>query len=161
MNDHPPKVSGEHFSETVLIYDGENDYQDLGFYDYESKEWKILGDLQMKMTCWIWIPELEEINKKYFHGKEIISSLERVILKPPMKNFSEEFTHGILNADPMSRNAVQCILQGKNIYEVLELVLKDRLRLVEINTTLMQYMDVGYWNHAKTEIDKINKKFNK
>ena len=38
MDDIPPQVSGEHFSETVIIYDGKTEYQDLGFYDFESKE---------------------------------------------------------------------------------------------------------------------------
>lgn len=57
----PPQVKDEHFSETVIVYDLDHDTKeveasDLGFYNFDTEEWMILGDLSMKLCCWTEIP---------------------------------------------------------------------------------------------------------
>lgn len=74
MNDIPPKVTGENFSETVIIYGEKGEYQDLGYYDYEFKEWYLLGDFQMNMICWIWIPSFEKECLKF---NEVLSPINK------------------------------------------------------------------------------------
>ena len=65
MTDFPEQVKGEHFSKTVLVYDKDLEFFDLGFYDFEMNKWIILGDMQMKLVCWnyVSIPNKNEIKK--------------------------------------------------------------------------------------------------
>ena len=55
MSEFPEQVKNEHFSKTVLVYDEDLDFYDLGFYDYKMKKWIILGGMQMKLVCWNYV----------------------------------------------------------------------------------------------------------
>lgn len=168
MDDIPPKVTGEHFSETVLIYDGESEYQDLGYYDFGFKRWNLLGDSQMKMTCWIKIPELSENNKEFFKSKEVISSLSRrksftnnvksdlnIISK-----FDKDFLEKYFYKDNMTHQIIESLMRGKTPYEALEYTLVEIMRLYEITVLLMQCKTVPMVNnYMQQKIDEINKKY--
>ena len=57
MQDFPEKEPDEKFSKTVIVFSAdENTFCDLGFYDFETNEWAILGDISMKLICWCYIP---------------------------------------------------------------------------------------------------------
>lgn len=53
MTQFPPKVEGENFSDTVLIFDEDLEDFDLGYYDYDNEKWIPMGDFQMDLICWI------------------------------------------------------------------------------------------------------------
>lgn len=55
MQELPEREHKEDFSKTVLLYD-ENDYVDLGYYSFDTKEWVIFGDMSMKIICWSYPP---------------------------------------------------------------------------------------------------------
>ena len=65
MNEYPEQVLGEHFSKTVLVYDEDLEFFDLGFYDFELEKWIVLGKYQMKLVCWNYVstPNKNEIKK--------------------------------------------------------------------------------------------------
>jgi len=64
----PNQVKDEHFSETVIVYELDHDTKevqasDLGFYNFDTCEWMILGDMSMKLWCWTEIPNPSEFMK--------------------------------------------------------------------------------------------------
>lgn len=61
MNEFPTQVDGEHFSKTVLVYDKDLDDVDLGYYDFESAKWQVMGGFQMDLICWSYIPIPHEL----------------------------------------------------------------------------------------------------
>lgn len=64
MQHFPDKEKGEEFSKTVLVFDeGDPNFCDLGYYDFEKSEWHILGDMSMKLICWCYIPDPTEFIK--------------------------------------------------------------------------------------------------
>lgn len=56
MTQLPPKVSEEEFSETVLVYDEDLEDFDLGYYNFDTKQWSVFGCLSMKLICWSRVP---------------------------------------------------------------------------------------------------------
>ena len=56
MTEFPPQVEGEDFSETVLVYDTDLEDFDLGFYNFDTKKWDVMGGFQMDLICWSEIP---------------------------------------------------------------------------------------------------------
>ena len=61
MQDFPTQVEGETFSKTVLVYDeGENDFCELGYYDFVKEEWNVFGDMSMRLICWCYPPNPSE-----------------------------------------------------------------------------------------------------
>ena len=56
MNVFPSQVEGEYFSKTVLVYDKDLDDVDLGFYNFDTKKWDVMGGFQMDLICWSEIP---------------------------------------------------------------------------------------------------------
>jgi hypothetical protein len=65
MQSFPHPVEGETFSETVLVFDEkDNAFAELGFYDFESKEWAILRDMSMRLVCWCYLPHPKEFLSK-------------------------------------------------------------------------------------------------
>lgn len=52
----PEQVEGEHFSKTVLVYDEDLEDFDLGFFNYDTQKWDVMGGFQMKLICWSYIP---------------------------------------------------------------------------------------------------------
>ena len=56
MNEFPQKVEGEHFSKTVLVYDIDLEDFDLGFYNFDTQKWDVMGGFQMALICWSDIP---------------------------------------------------------------------------------------------------------
>ncbi len=64
MQEFPEQVKGEHFSKTVLIFDeNDNEFFDLGYYDFEEKIWVVFGDMSFKMICWMYPPMPTEFLK--------------------------------------------------------------------------------------------------
>lgn len=64
MQHFPAKVKNEEFSKTVLIFDeDDNEFADLGYYDFEKSEWVVLGDMSFKMICWCYLPNPSEFLK--------------------------------------------------------------------------------------------------
>lgn len=61
MNIFPKKVEGEYFSKTVLVYDKDLDDVDLGFYNFDTQKWYVMGDFQMDLICWSYIPMPHEL----------------------------------------------------------------------------------------------------
>ncbi len=58
MQEFPEQVDGEKFSKTVLVFDeSEETFCDLGYYDYESKEWVLFGDMSIRLICWCYTPD--------------------------------------------------------------------------------------------------------
>ena len=52
MTELPPQVDGENFSKTVLVFDEDLEYYDLGFYDFKLRKWLVMGGFQMNIICW-------------------------------------------------------------------------------------------------------------
>lgn len=61
MNEFPSQVEGEHFSKTVLVYDKDLDDVDLGFYNFDTQKWDVLGGFQMDLICWSYVPMPHEL----------------------------------------------------------------------------------------------------
>lgn len=53
----PKQVDGEYFSNTVLVYDKDLQDVDLGFYNFDTEKWDVLGGFQMDLICWSEIPK--------------------------------------------------------------------------------------------------------
>ncbi|WP_312306561.1 hypothetical protein [Chryseobacterium sp.] len=66
MNEFPSQVEGEHFSKTVLVYDKDLEDVDLGYYDFESQKWQVMGGFQMELICWTLIPVPNELRVLHF-----------------------------------------------------------------------------------------------
>jgi len=61
MQDLPKAHPNENHSLTVLIFDEEDhNYVELGFYDFEKKEWFVFGEISIKMICWCYAPNPKE-----------------------------------------------------------------------------------------------------
>lgn len=74
MQQFPTQEPVETFSKTVLIYNKEDhSFCDLGYYDFETSEWAILGDMSMKLICWCYIPDAST----FINGKELKEELHR------------------------------------------------------------------------------------
>lgn len=62
----PPSIDSDtRYSQTVLVYEIEPTTKevvdsDLGSYDFETKEWIVLGDFSMNLYCWCLIPNPTE-----------------------------------------------------------------------------------------------------
>lgn len=69
MNEFPIQVDGEHFSKTVLVYDKDLEDFDLGYYDFESHKWQVMGGFQMDLICWSYIPMPHELQVFDFNPK--------------------------------------------------------------------------------------------
>ncbi|PHR71012.1 MAG: hypothetical protein COA67_07380 [Lutibacter sp.] len=65
---HRPKPSKDvsRWSETVLVYEEEHNFQDFGYFDFEKDEWHILGTDSMKLKCWCNIPQPKKENIEKF-----------------------------------------------------------------------------------------------
>ena len=57
MTQLPQQVEGEDFSRTVLVYDKDLEDVDLGFYNFDTEKWDVLGGFQMDLICWSEIPK--------------------------------------------------------------------------------------------------------
>jgi len=69
MTELPPVSEDPNFSKSVLIYDkDEYEFAEIGYYNFETKEWKHFGDWQLEMVCWSPIPNPEEWIKKNAPG---------------------------------------------------------------------------------------------
>lgn len=68
---HRPPVSEDEFSITVLVYDEDLETTDLGYFDFESQEWKIFGDLSLKLKCWCLLPSPKGLSKVELFKTEI------------------------------------------------------------------------------------------
>ena len=66
INEYPPQVNGEPWSETVIGYDSDLEYTDLVYYDYEENVWKPLGGLQMELIAWTYIPSIRHLDLTEF-----------------------------------------------------------------------------------------------
>ena len=66
MNEFPEQVEGEHFSRTVLVYDMDLEDFDLGFYNYDTQKWDVMGGFQMELICWSYIPKPHNLQVSYF-----------------------------------------------------------------------------------------------
>lgn len=63
----PPEISeGDSFSKTVIVYDEDLEYSDLGFFDFESSQWHIFGEFSMNLKCWCYIPNVDTEKVKSF-----------------------------------------------------------------------------------------------
>lgn len=58
-----PEPSGDEdgYSKTVIVYELDHDTKkvvdsDLGFYNFETEKWNVLGDFSMNLWCWTEIP---------------------------------------------------------------------------------------------------------
>jgi len=71
MQDLPDIEPGEKFSLTVIVYDKSDGLADLGYYDFEKKQWFILGDFSMQLICWCYIPD----PKKFIADNKLTSVL--------------------------------------------------------------------------------------
>lgn len=57
MSNRPrPSKDFPKWSETVLVYMKDHDFQDFGYFDFEMDEWHVLGNNSMKLICWCYIP---------------------------------------------------------------------------------------------------------
>lgn len=58
MQDYPEQEAGEGFSKTVLVFSEDEDtpYGEIGYYDFEEKQWHIFGDFSLKLMCWCYMP---------------------------------------------------------------------------------------------------------
>ena len=65
MTELPPQVESEDFSEIVLVYDTDLDDCDLGFYNFDTQKWDVLGGFQMNLICWRHIekPKYEDVQE--------------------------------------------------------------------------------------------------
>ncbi len=66
---HKPPYSedDESLSETVLVYDGDGNLWDLGFFSFHENEWHVLGDDSLDLICWTLLPNPNEFLK----GKDL------------------------------------------------------------------------------------------
>lgn len=66
MNEFPTQVEGEHFSKTVLVYDSDLEDLDLGFYNFDTQKWDVMGGFQMELICWSYIPTPHDLQVSDF-----------------------------------------------------------------------------------------------
>lgn len=67
----PKQVENEHFSETVIVYEldlgsKEVTHFDLGYFDFETHKWRVLGNDSIILYCWSEIPN----PTKFMQNKE-------------------------------------------------------------------------------------------
>lgn len=57
----PPEQdnSDETFSKTVLVYSEQLDFIELGYFDFEDKQWYHFGNESFLLKCWCYIPNPE------------------------------------------------------------------------------------------------------
>jgi hypothetical protein len=61
MQDLPKTQPNEKHSMTVLVFDeDDNNFVDLGFYDFDKQEWVVFGDDSINMICWCYAPSPKE-----------------------------------------------------------------------------------------------------
>ena len=39
---------------------------DLGFYNYDTQKWDVMGGFQMELICWSYIPKPHNLQVSYF-----------------------------------------------------------------------------------------------
>lgn len=59
-----PDESDASFSKTVIIYGDGLNFVDLGYFDFEEKQWSHFGKNIFLLKCWCYIPDPGE-NKKW------------------------------------------------------------------------------------------------
>jgi hypothetical protein len=64
MMEFPEKIEGENVSKDVLLYkDGELEFNELGFYDFESNEWVTFSEYPNSFICWCYPPNASDFVK--------------------------------------------------------------------------------------------------
>lgn len=65
MTEFPPITEGEQHSKMVLVFDEDLDDCDLGFYNFDTQKWDVLGGFQMNLICWRHIekPKYEDVQE--------------------------------------------------------------------------------------------------
>lgn len=86
---------------------------------------------------------------------DFIKSAEEVL-----SNFNPEFVEEMISIDPASRNVVNSLMHGKTAFDMLEFLLKDRRRIVEIQSALIERFSTSINHKLVTEtITNINEKY--
>ncbi len=64
MNEFPEKIEGENVSKDVLLYkDGELEFNELGFYDFDLQEWITFSEYSNSFICWCYPPDASDFVK--------------------------------------------------------------------------------------------------
>ncbi|MDP3443094.1 MAG: hypothetical protein Q8T08_09580 [Ignavibacteria bacterium] len=51
-------VDDEEFSVSVLVFNAEDPtHAEIGFYDFDTSKWSHLGDTEIEMICWCYMPD--------------------------------------------------------------------------------------------------------
>jgi len=51
------------YSKTVLVFGEKRQFVELGFYDFESKQWSHFGEDSFLLKCWCYVPNPENYLK--------------------------------------------------------------------------------------------------
>ena len=67
---HRPKPSEDvpAWSETVIVFEQDHDFEDFGYFDFEQDQWHVLGENSMKLICWCEIPTPPKDVTKQFNA---------------------------------------------------------------------------------------------
>lgn len=60
-----PSIDDKEVSKFVIVYDEDLQDCDLGWFDFKTKEWNVIGGFSMKLKCWCEIPKPS--NKEVFN----------------------------------------------------------------------------------------------
>ncbi len=64
MDEYPEKIEGENVSKDVLLYkDGELEFNELGFYDFDLQEWITFSEYSNSFICWCYPPDASDFVK--------------------------------------------------------------------------------------------------
>lgn len=64
MEEFPEKVEGETFSKDVILYkEGELEFSELGFYDFDIQEWITFSEYSNSFICWCYPPDASDFVK--------------------------------------------------------------------------------------------------
>lgn len=79
--------------------------------------------------------------------------------KNSLSRFSNRFVKEIVTTDAFTHNIIHQLMNGAGSFAVIEHILTDRMRIMEMFQVAIQFSDIRYNDTVKEGIDKINEKY--
>ena len=77
-----------------------------------------------------------------------------------LSGFSPEFIDGIFSTDPISRHVINCLINGKDPFEMIEFLLKERKKMEEIQLVLIDnYSSPNNFKSVQEAIEEVYEKY--
>lgn len=157
MQELPEKETGEQHSKTVLVFDKEDtSFFDLGFYDFETNQWNVFGDMSMKLICWCYAPNPDifiknnnlthELHSGYNETDNILDRITLPEFKQELKPISLELKQEFENMMNMAFINTPIIKSSKNKTKKFEYMMES-IDFTGINSyleTLNKFGQLGW-----------------